>query len=351
MDFTFTEEQQSVRDLAGRIFGDRATPERVKEVEAGEERIDRALWSQLADAGLLGIVLPESAGGAGLGVIELCLLLEEQGRRVAPVPLLPTVVGALALADGGEDVSAVIAGESYVAVAAWEAGGADPYRPRTTVSDGRVTGFKPSVAGAHVAGRLVVTATDGVYAVDPRGEGVTVERAIATDRQVVGHVSLDGAPAVRLGDASAMRAVVDHFVLGLCALTIGVCEEANAQAAEYTSSRQQFGKPLSTFQGVAHKAADSYIDTEALRVVTLQAAWYLSEGRDASAALLAAKWWACEAGHLVTHRTQHLHGGMGADVDYPVHRYFLWGKELATTLGGPSQTLARLGDVLVEAGT
>lgn len=350
MNFDLTEEQTSVRELAARIFGDRATVERIKEVEAGEERVDRALWTSLADAGMLGLTLPEPAGGAGLDLVALVLLLEEQGRRVAPVPLLGTIAGAMALADAGRDVTAIIGGQSFVAPAIWEGGGADPYRPTTTATGGRLTGVKPSVAGGHVAGLLVVTAADGLYAVDPAAEGVTIEPAIATTREVVAHVRLDGAPGERIGGTDAVRRLVDVTTLGLCALTLGVCEEANAQAAEYTSHRHQFGKPLSAFQGTAHKAADSYIDTEALRVVTWQAAWRIDEGRDdALAALLAAKWHATEAGHLVTHRTQHLHGGMGADVDYPVHRYFLWGKQLALTLGGPTETLARLGDVLAAA--
>lgn len=350
MNFDLGEELESVRDLAARIFGDRATVERIKDVEAGEERVDRALWASLADAGLLGLTVPESAGGAGLGLMALVLLLEQQGRRVAPVPLLPTLAGGMALAEAGRDVSDVVDGASLVAPAIWEAGGADPYRPTTTAVDGCLTGAKPSVAGAHVAGTLLVTANDGLHAVAPDADGVSPERATATNREVVTHVRLDGAPGERVGGLDAVRRLVDVYTLGLCALTIGVCEEANAQAAEYTSNRHQFGKPLSTFQGTAHKAADSYIDTEALRVVTWQAAWRMDEGRDdGRAALLSAKWHAAEAGHLVTHRTQHLHGGMGADVDYPVHRYFLWGKQLAVTLGGPTETLARLGDVLVGA--
>jgi alkylation response protein AidB-like acyl-CoA dehydrogenase len=143
--------------------------------------------------------------------------------------------------------------------------------------------------------------------------------------------------------------MLDRALLGLAALQVGVCEEALRLAAEYTSQRQQFGKPLSAFQGVALKAADAYIDTEAIRVTVLQAAWKLSVGRPATADVLVAKWWASEGGQHAVHVTQHLHGGMGADVDYPVHRYFLWGKQIEDTLGGASATLARLGDVIAEA--
>jgi acyl-CoA dehydrogenase len=128
-----------------------------------------------------------------------------------------------------------------------------------------------------------------------------------------------------------------------------VCEAATAQAAEYTSHREQFGRPLSTFQGAQLRAADAYIDTECIRVTTLQAAWRLDTGLSAHAEVLVAKWWAAEAGQHAVHNTQHLHGGMGADIDYPVHRYFLWGKQIEDTLGGASATLSHLGTVLAGA--
>ena len=130
---------------------------------------------------------------------------------------------------------------------------------------------------------------------------------------------------------------------------LAVAEGALRMAADYTSERQQFGRPLSTFQGVALKAADAYIDTEAMRVTLWQAAWRLTAGLDATREVMVAKWWAAEGGQRVVHITQHLHGGMGADVDYPVHRYFLWGKQIEDTLGGASAQLARLGRALAEA--
>src|SRR5207244_8694844 len=141
----------------------------------------------------------------------------------------------------------------------------------------------------------------------------------------------------------AVGRLLNRALVGLCALQVGVAEEALQITAGYTSSRHQFGKPLSTFQGVALKAADAYIDTEAMRATMWQAAWRLTEGFDASQEVMVAKWWAAEGGHRVVHATQHLHGGMGADVDYPIHRYFLWGKQLSEELGGASVQLARLG--------
>jgi 3-oxocholest-4-en-26-oyl-CoA dehydrogenase beta subunit len=367
MDFTFSEEQDAVRDLAGQIFDGHATAERVKEIERSEERVDQELWRALADAGLLAIAVPEEHGGSGLGLIELCLLLGQQGRRVAPVPLWPTLVlGALPIAELGTSeqqrawLPGVVRGEVLLTAALSEAGANPPLRPRTTATrDGagwRLDGSKPSVPGGHIADRVLVPASTGdrelgVFLVDPTGPGIERTVAVTTDRSKVAHLTFAGAPAEQLGEDGrrATAWMLDRALVGLCAMQVGVAEGALRMAAEYTSERQQFGRPLSTFQGVALKAADAYIDTEAMRVTLWQAAWRLTAGLDASQEVMVAKWWAAEGGQHVVHITQHLHGGMGADVDYPVHRYFLWGKQIEDTLGGASAQLARLGHSLAEA--
>jgi 3-oxocholest-4-en-26-oyl-CoA dehydrogenase beta subunit len=370
MDFTFSEEQDAVRDLAAQVFEGHGTPERVKEVERSEERVDRELWRALADAGLLAIAVPEEHGGSGLGLAELCLLLEQQGRRVAPVPLWPTLVlGAPAIAEFGSPeqqqawLPGVATGEVVLTAALSEPGANDPLRPQVTATaDGgiwRLDGEKPSVPAAHVADRVLVPVSTGgelgVFLVDPAGPGVERSVAATTDRSKVAHMAFAGALAERLGgreDVDGRRVtawMLDRALVGLCATQVGVAEGALRMAADYTSERQQFGRPLSTFQGVALKAADAYIDTEAMRVTLWQAAWRLTAGLDATREVMVAKWWASEGGQRVVHITQHLHGGMGADVDYPVHRYFLWGKQIEDTLGGASAQLARLGRALAEA--
>jgi acyl-CoA dehydrogenase len=126
-----------------------------------------------------------------------------------------------------------------------------------------------------------------------------------------------------------------------------VTEAAVAQTAEYLNTREQFGRPLSTFQGTMLRAADAAIDTEAIRVTMWQAAWRLDHRLDAELAVGVASWFAAEAGQRAVHATQHLHGGMGADISYPIHRYFLWGKQIELLLGSPSGQLAKLGGQLV----
>ena len=340
MDFSFSEEAEAVHQLAEQVFAGSMSVERVKEVEASEERIDRSLWKELASTGLLGIGLPESAGGAGLGLVEVCLVLQAQGRQVAPVPYWPTVLAAQTLAEAGQEdrLAAVAAGDTILTVALEPGSG--------SVDGDRLTGEWPSVPALHVADAVIVFVGDDGFLVDTGAEGVGIEAAITTSRGKVGHLRLDSTPGTPLGAVHSFAH--DRALVMLAAISLGACEEATRLAAEYTSTREQFGKPLSTNQGVVLKAADAYIAMNAMRATLWAAAWRLDEGLDAAEAVEVAHWWASDGGHRVVHITQHLHGGMGADIDYPVHRYFLWAKEVTDQLGGPSAHLARLGDLIAE---
>jgi 3-oxocholest-4-en-26-oyl-CoA dehydrogenase beta subunit len=354
MDFSFTEDQDAFTELAERIFADRATVERVKEAEQSEDRIDWDLWKTLSDAGLLDPI----------GLVETCLLLEQQGRTVAPVPIWASLVlGKLPLLEFGTDAQQArwCGSDTVLTAALAESGVNDPLAPSVTARrDGetwRLDGFKPSVPAGHVAAAILVPADTGdsigVFLVTgDADDGLARETATTTDRSKVAHLTFAGTPAEPLGDPANGRAItqwmVERALVGLTAIQVGVAEAALRMAADYTSQRHQFGKPLSTFQGVALKAADAYIDTEAMRVTLWQAVWMLENGMDATREALVAKWWASEGGQRVVHITQHLHGGMGADVDYPVHRYFLWGKQIEDTLGGASATLARLGQLIAS---
>ena len=155
-----------------------------------------------------------------------------------------------------------------------------------------------------------------------------------------------------LGDphqgADIVRWIEARSLVGLCAIQVGVAQEALRRTAEYTAQRKQFGRPIATFQSVALRAADAYIDVEAMRSTLWQAAWRVDAGRPAARQVAAAKWWACRAGQRVVHTAQHLHGGMGADLDYPIHRYFLWAKQVELVLGGAGPQLARLGRLLAR---
>jgi alkylation response protein AidB-like acyl-CoA dehydrogenase len=371
MDFGFTEEQVATRDLAKQILDDRVTHERLKELEAGGESFDRETWAELAKAGLLGIALPEAVGGSGLGFVALSLLLEQVGRTVAPVPVLPTVVlGALPIAEFGTDAQqqahlpGVVGGDRVLTAALVELG-TDPAHPTTTArrdGDGWVlNGEKTCVPAGLVADRALVSARAGdngsilVAVVDTSEPGVARERQDTTSGIPEARFRLDGVRVGDddvLGDASSGAAIVEWIVeradAGLASIATGVCEQALAMTAEYTKTREQFERPIATFQAVGQRAADAYIDTEAIRLTALQAAWRLEEGLPATAEVAIAKFWAADGGQRVVHAAQHLHGGIGVDRDYPLHRYFLWAKHLELTLGGATPQLLKLGAILAS---
>jgi alkylation response protein AidB-like acyl-CoA dehydrogenase len=148
------------------------------------------------------------------------------------------------------------------------------------------------------------------------------------------------------GGGAIVEWIVERATAATCAVMSGVCREALRLTAEYTKTREQFDRPIATFQAVSHRAADAYVDAEAIRLTALQAAWRLSAGLPAAEAVAVAKFWAAEGGQRVVHAAQHLHGGIGVDRDYPLHRYFLWAKHLELTLGGATSQLLRLGAML-----
>lgn len=346
MDFTLTDDQTAFADLVRTVLTRGSTPERLAEVEAGGTGIDEALWHELAEVGAVGVSLPEAHGGGAASFVETCLLLEQVGATAALVPVWETVVlAALPIARFGttaqqeRDLPEVAAGRTFLTAALVEAL-AEPDAPATTATpDGEawvLQGGKTCVPLAAAAARILVTATTpdgvGVFLIDPHADGVRLEPQLATNGQPQAHLVLDG---VRVGAADVLggpevgvaqgREVLDwilsHAKTGLAALTAGITGATLRMTAEYAKGRQQFERPIATFQAVGHRLADAYADAEAVRLTMLQAAWRLVEGLPAGDAVDVAKWWAAEAGHRVLRAAHHVHGGMGVSLEYPLHRY------------------------------
>ncbi|MER6305569.1 acyl-CoA dehydrogenase family protein [Streptomyces sp. NPDC001657] len=450
MDFTPTEEQSAAQQLAARIFGDLATHDRLA---AAGTASDGELWRALCAAGL-------PAAVEEIGLLGLALVLEEQGRTTAQVPLAATCAyGVLAVARHGteeqrarllpalRDGTAVATGAFPARGAVTATTGARPTstdalptctdalptctdaRPASTdavtaptdaitaTTDARpaTTDVRPATTGAVTATTGAVTATTGVVTASPSGQasvdggtgwlsGVLplvpwlrdathvlvpdAERALwlvrVADARVepvemtapwgAGRLMLDGTRAERLGGPRAERLVgtrteqlggpqgdgaadrpptpYDDVLAGariaFAALQAGVCAGALARTVAHTTTREQFGRPLSTNQAVLLRTADAYMDTEAIRVTTYEAAWRHDEGLPYDGQALTAAWWASEAGRRVVHTGQHLHGGIGADLCHPVHRHFLWGRQLDAHLGCGAELLEELGHLLTE---
>ncbi|MFF1693705.1 acyl-CoA dehydrogenase family protein [Streptomyces sp. NPDC058257] len=362
MDFTPTEEQAAARDLAGEIFGDLSTPERLAAAGTGS---DAELWKALCAAGLPGAV-------EDVGLLGLVLLLEEQGRVTAQVPfaascvygllavaahgtreqrgrLLPGLRDGTAVATGafparGGVVASVVASVEVEGTASASAGG----------SAGVLTGVVPWVPWLRDATEVLVAVRDPA----PRG-GHGLWRVRVADAGTgpveltapwaAGRLVLDGTPGERIGGRGAYEDVLATARTAFAALQAGVCAGSLARAVAHTNEREQFGRPLAAKQGVQLRAADAHMDTEAIRVTAYEAAWRRDAGLPYGTHALTAAWWASEAGKRVVHAGQHLHGGMGADLDHPVHRHFLWGRQLDAYLGSGSEVLQEMGDLIERA--
>jgi alkylation response protein AidB-like acyl-CoA dehydrogenase len=357
MDFSLSDEQEALRELARRIFAERTSHERTKQLEAKGGWFDPELWAELCRANLTAIALPEEVGGAGLGVVEAVLVLEELGRHLGAAPLYPTVVlGGLPLAAFGTReqkekwLRPVAGGDAVLTAALEEPAGFDPARPRTTArrdGDGwRLDGEKTCVQAAQLASAMLVPARTGraprLLPVKPlrvrrlaRDAARDAPRAALARRasRRVGAGALLGRPEQ---GAEILEWLRERALLGLAAIALGVADAAMRQTADYVIQRKQFGRPIGSFQSAQHRIADAWIDVECMRSVVLEAAWRLSVGLPAGLHVRAAKWWAAMAADRVTHTAQHLHGGIGADVDYPIHRHSVVAAP-AITLGGPRQ--------------
>jgi alkylation response protein AidB-like acyl-CoA dehydrogenase len=350
MDFSLTDDQKSLRDLARQILSEGATHEHLQQLERESWSVfDRPLWQKLATAGITGIAVPDEHGGGGLGFLEISLVCEEVGRAVAPVPVVPTLVTAYVLSahKAATDVLAGVADGSTVLTTAFEG---EVLASRN--GDGYVlTGETPFVPYGAEADVVVVPASFGegpVVALIRRGTpGVTVTELQTTNREPQALLALDGvrvaADDVVPHAEELLRDLRQHTTSALCSVAAGVCQTALDMTAKHTASREQFGKPIASFQAVGQRAADAYIDTELVRLTALQAAWRLSEGWPAVEEVAVAKFWAGDGGMRALHACQHLHGGLGVDLDYPLHRYFLWGKQLEHELGTPTRQLLTLG--------
>jgi 3-oxocholest-4-en-26-oyl-CoA dehydrogenase beta subunit len=358
MDFSLSDAQTELAGLTRKILADQDAPERQ--------------WAALASAGVLAAGLPESLGGAGLAFLEQCSVLTELGRAVSPAPYLASVVlaaGAIAAFGSPEQQRrwAAPAGDGSVVLTAGlaEEDGDDPSSPSARAERAgpgwRVSGVKTVVPAAARADLMLVPASgpDGmlVFLIEPSDDGVTVQPQALTDLADAGRVVLDG---VALGDDRVLGGVpggaevtdwlVSRGTVGVCAMQAGVLGRALELTAEYARSREQFGRPIGSFQAVAQRLADAYIDVEAVGLTMWQAAWLLANGRpgdpEVDAAVASAKFWAADAGHRVAHTAVHVHGGMGIDTSYPLHRYFAAAKRAEFTLGGATAQLRRLGDIL-----
>ncbi len=360
MDFKTPEAFDDLGGLTRTITESVCTPEHQRELDGLEQRFDRDLWGKLIEADILSTAAPESLGGGGFGVLEQVAVLVALGRQLAAVPYLESVVlGAGALAKFGSEslqqewATPAINGEKILAVALDGEMGEGPVQAQPSGTAFKLTGSRTQVGYGPVADAFLVPAeTDSgtkVFLIAKDDAGVTVSALDTTGHGSVGHLELQGVEAARVvGGDDVVAWLTTHGDLGRSAYQLGVLERALELTSEYAREREQFDRPIGSFQAVSSRLADGYIDVKGLRLTLTQAAWRLSEDLPADVDVNTAAFWAAEAGHRVAHTTVHVHGGVGIDLDHPVHRYFLAAKQTEFAVGSATGQLLRIGRELAD---
>jgi 3-oxocholest-4-en-26-oyl-CoA dehydrogenase beta subunit len=362
MDFSTTEAAQDLGDLVGTIVDAVCTPEHQRELDGLDQRFDRELWSKLVDADILSAAAPEPLGGGGFGVLEQTAVLVALGRQLAAVPYLESVVlaaGALARFGSAElqqDWGApAVSGQKILTVALDGEMGDGPVQAARSGDGYRLSGTRTQIGyGPWADAFLVPAETDsgtGVFLIATGDPGVSVTALETTGLGSVGHLRLDGVEvngARLVGGEDVIGWISTHEALGRSAFQLGVLDRGLQLTAEYARTREQFDRPIGSFQAVGQRLADGYIDVKGLRLTLTQAAWRLSEDLPADTEVATAAFWAADAGHRVAHTIVHVHGGVGIDIDHPVHRYFLAAKQAEFALGGATGQLRRIGRELAD---
>lgn len=362
MDFSTTEAAQDLGGLVDTIVDAVCTPQHQRELDGLDQRFDRELWGKLVDAGILSSASATSVGGDGFGALEQVAILVALGHQLAAVPYLESVVlGAGALARFGSDElqqnwgAAAVSGEKVLTAALAGEMGEGPVRATRSADGYRLTGTRTQVSFGPAADAFLVPAeTDTgtvVFLVATDDPGVSVTPLKTTGLGSVAHVALDGTTVDgtrTVGGAEVVVWLETLNLLGRSAFQLGVLERGLQMTAEYAREREQFDRPIGSFQAVAQRLADGYIDVKGLRLTLTQAAWRVSEDVPADIDVASAAFWAADAGHRVAHTIVHVHGGVGVDTDHPVHRYFLAAKETEFALGGATGQLRRIGRELAE---
>ncbi|WP_066363689.1 acyl-CoA dehydrogenase family protein [Herbidospora mongoliensis] len=330
MDFDLDEPQRELRTLAAGLLDKETDPQAH---ERTGEPYDARLWATMARAGLIGACLPEESGGP----IEMAVVLREVGAHVAPVPMLPALVTGLIIGRHGS------AAQRARLAAVAEGGVPFTYavKGEVTVANGRLSGRKTQVPYAEQAAAVLVAVGGDVYVVEP--QATAVQRTPTATGEPAGAITLDDAPGELIAGAAHELGLLVRA--GLTATASGVLAQALKITTDHIRTRRQFGRALAEFQAVTMQIADVYIATRILDAAVWSSVFRLARGLDADRDLAIAALHTADSALRALYTCQHLHGGLGVDVSYPLHRYFAWGKHAAHILGGAEAQLDLIGEL------
>ena len=377
MDFALSSEQELLKNEARQFLDSECPKKLIRQIEESEPGYSSEIWEKMAQLGWLGLVIPEEYGGVGGSLLDLAILFEELGKTALPNPMFSTILlGALPILDGGSDdqkkelLPGVARGELILTLALSEPG--LDYNPAFIKTKAKYEGDKFVISGtklfvpyAGVADYILVVARTAratsrgkgitVFLVPASSKGVrlTTLKTAAGDRQfeVVFNRVIVSSKDI-LGKADEGWPLVEKALLRAtaiqCAQTVGVMQQALSMTANYTSTRIQFGRPIGSFQAVQHRLANMLTDVEGARWLSYRAIYRLDRGLPAAREVAIAKAWTSDACQRVAYGAQHLHGGIGMDMDYDLHFYFRWAKVMELSLGAAPFHLAAVAPIVHE---
>ncbi len=364
MDFSLSEDQRAIGEMANGLFRDNCSDEQMREFDLAAKPFMDNVWQTCIETGLHALAIPEQFGGSGLGITELFCVLKAQGASLAMVPIWEHQLAACCLAEfAGEEHAPLIeqaaSGELLLGMAltALNSSQGAELDLQVSVDGSSLTGQVGAVAYASQAGRLLVLANseDGLRPVllNTAADGVRLIVGVANNGVAIADVYCD---AVSVAGADVLPVAGSQWleqraIAAVASLQLGVSEEQISRTATYLQEREQFGRAIGTFQAVQMTMADCHIAVEALRSALYQLLYRLDTGLPSPSEALATHYLSCEAAHLVGHKTQHVHGGIGVDLTYPIHRFSYWSRHLSMVLGSSAGSIERLGNWLANNDT
>lgn len=361
MDFSLSEDQRAIAEMATSVFRDYCTDERMREFDLDAQPFMLPLWQTCIETGLHALAIPEALGGSGMGITDLHCVLLAQGAGLGHVPLWQHQLAAACLAEHGSDgqrelVQQAAAGELLLSLSLQGLAASRGVTLQLVEQGGglQLQGQANAVDVAGQADRLLLVADSShgprLVLLDPRSEGVQLVEGVANHGLAVADVHCSNVllEAIQVLPAAALPWLEQRAIAALASVQLGVSEEQLRRTVEYINEREQFGRAIGTFQAVQMSMADCHIALEGLRTSLYQLCYRLDAGLPSDSEALATRFLGTEAAHLIGHKTQHVHGGIGVDLTYPIHRFLYWSRYLSLSLGGAAATLARLGDWLAN---
>ncbi len=361
MDFSLSDDQRAIGEMAQSVFRDYCTDDRMREFDLQSEPFMQPLWRTCVETGLHALTISERFGGSAMGMTDLLCVLKAQGAGLGQVPLWQHQLAAGCLAHfAGESMAELIeqaaTGEQLLSfsLSGLAAGHGIGLRLQRSGDQWLLQGTVGAVDVAAQAQRLLLVADSEegtrLVVLDPRGAGTELVEGTYTHGLAIADVQFTDVPvaADQILPADALAWLEHRAIAAVAALQLGVSEEQVRRTVEYVGQRVQFDRPIATFQAVQMSMADAYIAMETLRSALYQLCYRLDAGLPCDSEALATRYLCTEMAHLVGHRAQHVHGGIGVDLTYPIHRFLYWSRYLSQVLGGSAASLERLGDWLAN---